>query len=429
MRSARLAGSLALLILAISPCSSRAAAGATVPFAFGDFTWMNGQSRQRSQPLVTPYGTASLYLDVYQAASWAHPIDHTLVGSSTVGRDREWQVNIASAGFESSREHVLGRVMLQTGAMTRLVQRSDGSVARGRNLSTDDLSLLREANAGYHWDAMHGVDLEGGVFSSYLGLESALTGENWNHEHALVSAYTPFYLQGVRFRVHPTDHVRLESWLVNGWQSYAQWNRAPALGLAITYRPQANLGIVADFYRGADSRNNPERTRFHHDHSVIARDWYREHAKGISAAAFSLNNHLGFEQGGSGPDSRHAYAVGSSLAHRVWFHDGRYALTLRGEALRNPTRYLAPAPTADGFPGDPADTRLTLTGFTATIDMMPTDFATFRVEYVSRHADIPFFAGPGGTTSLDGFSGTSGAFTPDLRQSEQRVTVSMQYRL
>src|SRR5207244_5475512 len=61
------------------------------PFAWGDFTWMNGQSRQKDFPLK-PFGdavTLSLYLDVNYAYSLNHPRDDTFTGTASVPRHND----------------------------------------------------------------------------------------------------------------------------------------------------------------------------------------------------------------------------------------------------------------------------------------------------------------------------------------------------
>lgn len=66
-----------------------------------------------------------------------------------------------------------------------------------------------------------------------------------------------------------------------------------------------------------------------------------------------------------------------------------------------------------------------------TFDVMPTDFLTYRIEYVHRGANTPYFAGPGGNTSPDGFSDTviPVGYQPDRRESEDRVTAAFMLRL
>src|SRR5438105_2414400 len=88
-----------------------------------DVTWMNGQSRQRDFPLagLSKYVTGSLYLDTYYAFSTHRPRDHTLVGSASVGRHGEFQLNLASAGLEWNYRHVIGRISVQTGDMLNIV--------------------------------------------------------------------------------------------------------------------------------------------------------------------------------------------------------------------------------------------------------------------------------------------------------------------
>ena len=121
--------------------------------------------------------------------------------------------------------------------------------------------------------------------------------------------------------------------------------------------------------------------------------------------------------------------AGTSIANRIWLDRDHLAFTIRGEALTNPTRYLAPSPTADGFPAGLDNYSLKIWGFTGTFDVLPTDFMAFRAEFLSRHSDVPFFAGQGGTTSPDGFQGTPGLFVPDVAKHENRLTFAVNFRM
>ena len=60
---------------------------------------------------------------------------------------------------------------------------------------------------------------------------------------------------------------------------------------------------------------------------------------------------------------------------------------------------------------------------------MPSQFVTFRVEFNHRAASVPYFAGAGGVTPPGGNAGAPGSvvpgFTPDLRKSENRMTVAL----
>ena len=64
---------------------------------------------------------------------------------------------------------------------------------------------------------------------------------------------------------------------------------------------------------------------------------------------------------------------------------------------------------------------------------MPSQFITFRLEGNHREANVPYFAGPGGVTPPGGNSGPPGSlvpgFTPDLRNSENRITFAVLVKL
>ena len=412
------------------PPAQQAATAAAAPFAFGDFTWMNGQSRQKSQPLSNSIATVSLYLDTYYGYSLNQPKDNTIVGSGSVGRNTEWQINNATIGVDTNWKNVTGKVSLQMGNQLAVTQDQDGTVNRGRNLTVANNKYIGEALAGYHFDKWNGVNVQAGYFYSYIGLESYLLGENWSYNRSLVSEFTPFYFSGARIQIFPTDKVKIEPWFMNGYQTYGKWSRSSSFGLSNYWRPRESLGFVANFYYGTDTRNDPHRKRVHHDHSILYRYFNRPDANGISKMALSLNNHYGAEFDGVSPfPGRKTYMAGSSLVNRMWFLHDHLAWTVRGEGITNPGRYIALVPTATGFPLGPDNYSLKIWGLTSTFDILPTDSIAFRLEFMSRHSNVPFFAGRGGTTSPDGWQGTLGPFVPDVAKHENRLTFGINWRM
>jgi hypothetical protein len=400
------------------------------PFAFGDFTWMNGQSRQKSQPLANSFATVNLYLDTYYGYSFNHPIDDTIVGSGAVGRDTEWQINNATIGIETNYKNVIGKITLQSGNQLAVTQDLDQTVNRGRNLSVANNKYIGEAVAGYHFDKLNGINVEAGYFYSYIGLESYLLAENWSYNRSFVSDMTPFYFSGARIQIFPTDKIKIEPWVMNGYQTYGKWNKNSSVGLSNYYRPRESLGFVANFYYGTDTKDDPNRRRFHHDDSILYRYFNRPESAGISKMAFSLNSHYGAQFGGVNPfPGRKEYMLGSSLANRIWFAHDHLAWSFRAEAVTNPGRYLALPPTPTGFLPGPDQYSLKLWDLTSTFDILPTDFLAFRFEFISRHSNVPYFAGPGGTTSPDGWQGTLGPFVPDLVKRENRLTFAINWRM
>jgi hypothetical protein len=166
------------------------------------------------------------------------------------------------------------------------------------------------------FDVMHGLNVEAGIFMSYIGLESYVLNEN-----GIISEVWCAILRRSIFRAriqaYPSKKFKTEVWVMNGWQTYNSWNTGLSIGNSNYYRPNENLQLVANFYlNGKDTRNNPGVRRFHHDNSVVARYFNRKDSKGISQAAFSLNTHYGF-QSGAGVKAKDNYMIGTSCQQNM----------------------------------------------------------------------------------------------------------------
>lgn len=117
--------------------------------------------------------------------------------------------------------------------------------------------------------------------------------------------------------------------------------------------------------------------------------------------------------------------------------------------MKNPGRYLVLLPTGQASPlPNPIDPTKTAGAFPFTanagdqfegydvstnVDYMPDQHMTFRIEYVRRHASVPYFAGPGGVTSSTGRTTTpvdpNGAWRPDLVTDESKIILAMLFRI
>jgi hypothetical protein len=123
--------------------------------------------------------------------------------------------------------------------------------------------------------------------------------------------------------------------------------------------------------------------------------------------------------------------------NRLWFHHDVIGLTVGGGAINNPGRYLVLIPPINGatassgtpyFTASPGDAYKAWDA-SVTLDYMPSQFVTMRLEGNHRAASVPYFAGEGGVTPPGGNTGPAGSlvpgFTPDLRFSENRVSVAL----
>ncbi|MBI5325006.1 MAG: outer membrane beta-barrel protein, partial [Ignavibacteriae bacterium] len=199
-------------------------------------------------------------------------------------------------------------------------------------------------------------------------------------------------------------------------------------------RPEEWISILASAYTGWDTPNTPGRLRFHSDNSLLIR-YRNKPGSFIPKAAFSLTGDIGFENGGGvvpfGGDSitPEQNFLSWMFYHRIWLGaDEHFAWTFGGGQLHNPGRYLALLPTGTGVltqnPGDQFDAW----DFSMGIQYMPNEHVTWGLEFVHRQASVPYFAGPGGLTSPNGWNppiGDPTGFKADLVTSENRIIGSL----
>jgi hypothetical protein len=267
------------------------------PFAFADFTWLTGNPRTIDTPYATKFFTPEIRTDTNYTYDFRHPQDDTISGSSEIFRANEVQLTQMGVGGDFHYDNVRARIMTQFGLYSQTTPRNDASTARGQWNLADAYRYLSEAYGGYHFNVQHGVNVDAGIFMSYVGLFSYYQFDNWAYQPSYVSSNTPWFFNGVRVQWFPTAKLKIEPWFINGWQSYGRFNNRPGLGGQILWRPNANWSIVGNQYGyGEDALGIPTRTRYHTDDSIQYR-YYNRPTSFISMAAASLTGDAGCESG------------------------------------------------------------------------------------------------------------------------------------
>jgi hypothetical protein len=392
------------------------------PFAYADWTWLNGNPRTKDSPLqFGQYFTGEFRSDTHYMIDYNHPRDDTLGGSTESFRSNEVQVEQLSFGGDLRVGNVRGRFLTMYGLFATTTPRNDASPGRGQWDLRDAYRYVSEAWGGYHFNVNHGLNFDGGIFVSYIGLFSYYNFDNWTYQPSFVSSNAPWFFNGLRVQWFPTDKLKIEPWFINGWQSLGRYNSKPGLGGQILWRPKPWLSFVFNNYgMGEDTLGVPNRSRFHTDNSVQVKYFDREGAKGLDKMAFSLTGNLGCEHGGGvscfgdhslGPKQSFA---GWMLYNRFQFHRDLFGLTVGGGKMNNPGRYLTLLPPingADAISGSPYFTLNPGDQFkgkdsTITVDYMPSQFITFRWEVGWRNSNVPYWSGRGGITPPGGNNGS-----------------------
>src|ERR1700744_1804392 len=423
------------------------------PFTYGDFTWLNGNDRRHASLIDSKYFTPTFMFDANYNYSNHNPIDHTVVGSTALARENEVQVSDIVIGGEFHMNNVRGKLLTQFGTRSTVVPRNALSVYKGQYDLANVYRYISEAYGGYHFNALHGINVDMGMFMSYVGLFSYYNNENWAYQPSFTSDNTPWFFNGVRIQIFLSYRLKIEPWIINGWQSFGKFNEMPCFGGQILWRPKEYIEILSNNYYGNDASGLPGRKRFHTDNSFELRYFNKPESKGISRAAFSIAGDLGFESGAGvvafGGDSAKPAQnfISGMIYHRLWFNKNKFGWTVGGGFIHNPGRYLVLAPTgvASPFPNPYNPTQpVSPYAFTenpgdkfdgwdvsTTLDWMINDFITWRLEFVNRHASVPYFAGHGGVTGPTGYTTADipANWQPDLVKSESRVIFALLVRL
>jgi hypothetical protein len=401
----------------------------TEPFAYADWTWLNGNARNKDAVWDSKFFTPEIRFDTDFVSSMNHPKDDSLGGSTEIFRSNEIQVEQISVGGDFHWQNVRGRILTMGGMFATTTPRNDGSVGRGQWDLTGAYKYFSEAYGGYHFNVNHGLNVDAGIFVSYIGLFSYYNFDNWTYQPSYVSSNTPWFFNGLRIQWFPTDKLKIEPWIINGWQSYGRYGNRPGLGGQILWRPKPWVSMVFNNYgMGEDTLGlNGQRSRIHTDDSIEIK-YYDHPEKTLDKMAFSLTGDLGCEYGGgvacfgnrtTGGQTNYKQVFAGWMAYnRFWFKKDLYGLTLGGGVLDNPGRYLTLLPPINGanavsgspyFPTFPGSVYKAWDN-SITFDYMPRQYITFLWEFGYRHADQPYFTGRGGITPPGGNNGSPGNY-------------------
>ena len=361
-----------------------------------------------------------------------------------MGRTNEVQVQQFGIGGDFHYDNVRGRLMTQFGMYSTQTPRNDASPGRGQWDLADAYRYLSEAYGGYHFDVMHGINVDVGIFMSYIGLFSYYNSDNWAYQPSYVSSNTPWFFNGMRVQTFPSDKLKIEYWLINGWQSYGMFNHQPGFGTEILWRP---TGSLLDRWQQllrlrrpgrAEPDAHPHRQQLPDEVLRPARDFWNK-------SAFSFTVDAGCESGGRRAPARPETATDPD-AVLPGLHGLRPELVHARPLSASPsaaarstipgaTSCCCPRSTARRpFSGTPYFTTNPGNQFQAwdgsvTFDYMPSQYFAYVVEFEHREASVPYFAGRGGMTPPGGNQGLPGStvpgWFPQLVRTETRLNFAI----
>ena len=366
------------------------------PFSDWDWTWLNGSPRNKDVAYTSKFFTPEIRADVTYTYDFNRPDDDSMTGSSEIFRSDEIQLEQLGVGGDFHLDNAYARFMTQFGMYSTATVRNDPSYAKGQWQVNEADRFLSEAYGGYHLpNVMHGLNFDAGIFMSYIGLFSYYNFDNWAYQPSFVSSNTPWFFEGIRIQIFPTEHLKIEPWFINGWQSYASANARKGLGGQIKWTPYLWMNIIGNEYGlGHDDLYVPGRARLHTDDSVEIK-YYDQPWRRLDKMAFSFTGDLGCEYGagvschGDAKGGPKQSFIGFMVYNRMWFKHDLYGITVGGGQIDNPGLYLVLVPAINGetaassalnspyFAMNPGDPFKAHDG-TVTFDYMPREWLTWR---------------------------------------------------
>lgn len=247
-------------------------------------------------------------------------------------RHNEFNVNLALIRFSLEEAKYRAKVALQAGTY------ANDNYADEK----DSLKHINEAFIGVALDANKKLWLDGGIFASHIGFESAISVDNPTLTRSLVAENTPYFLTGAKLTYKANEEWQFLAVVANGWQKIERVadNSSPALGTQILYTPSENLQLNYSTFLSYDEKDNQNRQK-----QRILNNFYA--VIGLTPS-FELTTGLdiGFEEKENGESYNHWVVPTLIAKYQI---DEKYSSAFRAEYFYDPDSIIIATNDSLGF--------------------------------------------------------------------------------
>ncbi len=201
----------------------------------------------------------SFYAELYYSYDFGNPENHERPSFFyNFNRHNEVNLNLGYINASYASQHVRANLGLMAGTYAQY------SLAAELRL----LQNLWQANVGLKLSRTKNLWLDGGVFASHVGFESAVAKDCWNLTRSILADNSPAYESGVKISyTSDNDKWYFSGLVLNGWQRIArsEGNNTPSFGTQITFTPDANVTLNYSTFIGNDKPDSVARWRYYHN--------------------------------------------------------------------------------------------------------------------------------------------------------------------
>ncbi|MBN8694885.1 MAG: porin [Bacteroidetes bacterium] len=185
------------------------------------------------------------YVDCYYAYNFTEPVSKNVPFAYNHNRHNEFNVNQALLAFKLKKEKIRANVAMHAGTYVKANYAAEPFI----------LQLINEANVGIRLTKK--LWLDAGIMPSHIGLETAISKDNWTLTRSLCAENSPYYETGAKLTFLPNEKWSIAALVLNGWQNIEEKNSNKAVGTQVQFVPNDKLTLNYSTFIG-EGRNIPD---------------------------------------------------------------------------------------------------------------------------------------------------------------------------
>jgi hypothetical protein len=328
----------------------------------------------------------SFYADLYYCYDFGNPENHERPPFFySFNRHNEANLNLGYINGSYNAKNFRANLGLMAGTYAQY------------NLAAEQplLRNLWQANVGLKLSRNKNLWLDGGVFASHIGFESAVSKDCWSLTRSILAENSPYYESGLKLS-YTSDNGKwfLSGLVLNGWQRITRvnGNNTPAFGTQITFTPNPKISFNYSTFIGNDKPDTVAQWRYYNNFFLLLHP----------SDKFGIT--LGFDycmeqKSKSSSEYNTLYSPVIILRYQCY---SNLAIAVRGEYYNDENGIIIATGTPGGFK---------TTGYSFNLDYKFNENALWRVEFRGLDSKDNIFLSDNKPTGQNYFVTTSLAVT------------------
>ncbi len=307
------------------------------------------------------------FVDVYYAYDLGHPSDDERPQFLyQYDRHNEVDLNLGLVRVDYTKERVRAAFGLMAGTYAQANLINEPELMRN----------IYEARVGMKMSRKHELWLDAGIFTSHIGMESAIAVDNWALTRSIIAENTPYYLSGAKLTWTRSPKLELALVFMNGWQRIRRvQNDTPCLGTQILFTPRKGVQFNWSTFAGSDTPDSLGLYRVFHNL------WFSHERE---KWGYRVGADVGVQED---PDNGwNSWAGALAIVRRKFGAD--HAVVARAEYYTDPDQVMVSTGTPHG---------LTTLGYSLGMETMVMPDAVVRFEARTFHGVDPVFTSTHGS--------------------------------